>query len=527
MAWLAGAAGALAMPPYGLLPALALSLAVAVWLIDGCATEGRFGPVATLWAAALAGWAWGFGYFVAGLWWLGAAFLVEAGRFAWASPLGVLGVPAVLALFPAAGFALARVLWSPGAGRVFALAFGLGLAEWLRGHLFGGFPWNALGMALAQNDWLTQGASLVGLYGLTVIVVLIGAAPATLATGATARERWLPPTLALAALALLAVFGAWRLSEGEVPALADVRLRIMQPNVVQDAPFRPEERDAIMRRYLALSARANGLEANGLAGVTHLIWPESAFPFLLHRDPQALAQIAALLPRGATLITGAAREDEGLSGEVGRRRFNAVQVVGDDGTILGTYDKSRLVPFGEYFPHALDGLLRGWGLRQFVAVPGGFEPGERRLLLRAPGLPPVAATICYEDIFSGEVLPLGLRPGLILNVTSDAWFGGTPGPYQHFAQARLRAVEEGLPLVRAANTGISAVIDPYGRITRALPLDAEGVIDASLPRALAPTTFSCWGGMIFGALLVCCGATALIGRRSRRQVRERLVGASL
>src|SRR4051794_5452638 len=405
MAWLAGAAGALAMPPYGLLPALAPSLTVAVWLIDGCATDGRFGPVATLWAAARAGWAWGFGYFVAGLWWLGAAFLVEAGRFAWASPLGVLGVPAVLALFPAAGFALARVLWSPGAGRVFALAFGLGLAEWLRGHLFGGFPWNALGMALAQNDWLTQGASLVGLYGLSVIAVLIGAAPATLATGATTRERWLPPTLAFAALALLAVFGAWRLSGGEVPAVADVRLRIMQPNVAQDAPFRPEDRDAIMRRYLAVSARANGPEANGLAGVTHLIWPESAFPFLLHRDPRALAQIAALLPRGATLITGAggrriARRGrpsplQRRQGRRGRRRHP-----GD----LRQEPSRALRRILSLCPRR---TAEGLGPAPVRSRSGRLRAGRTRLLLRAPGLPPVAATICYEDIFQAKSCPWG------------------------------------------------------------------------------------------------------------------------
>jgi apolipoprotein N-acyltransferase len=527
VAWLAGAAGALAMPPVGVFPALALSLTIAAWLIDGAATGGRLRSAATLGSAALAGWAWGFGYFVAGLWWLGSAFLVEADQFAWALPFGVLGLPAVLALFPAFGFALARLLWSPGAGRLFALAFGLTLSEWLRGHLFTGFPWNTLGMALAQNAWLMQGASLVGLYGLNLLAILIAAAPATLGTGSTARDRYLPSTLALAALACLAVFGAWRLSGGEVATVADVRLRIMQPNLPQDAKFRPENRDAIMQRYLALSGRETAPGSGGIADVTHLIWPESAFPFLLHRDPQALAQIAALLPPGVTLITGAAREDEGLPGESGRRFYNAIQVVGDDGTILGAYDKSHLVPFGEYFPHGLDGLLRRLGLRQFVHVPGGFEPSERRMPFPVRGLPPVAATICYEAIFPGEVLPGGLRPGLILNVTNDAWFGDTPGPRQHFAQARLRAVEEGLPLVRAANTGVSAVIDPYGRVLRALPLGVEGVLDSSLPRSIPPTIFARWGDRLFGALLVCCGAAALIARRSRRRVREGLAGASL
>jgi apolipoprotein N-acyltransferase len=185
------------------------------------------------------------------------------------------------------------------------------------------------------------------------------------------------------------------------------------------------------------------------------------------------------------------------------------------------------VPFGEYFPHGLDGLLRRLGLRQFVHVPGGFEPSERRMPFPVRGLPPVAATICYEAIFPGEVLPGGLRPGLILNVTNDAWFGDTPGPRQHFAQARLRAVEEGLPLVRAANTGVSAVIDPYGRVLRALPLGVEGVLDSSLPRSIPPTIFARWGDRLFGALLVCCGVAALIARRSRRRVREGLAGASL
>lgn len=527
VAGFAGAAGALAMPPVGFFPALAVSLTVAVWLIDGSVTDGRLRSIATVQSAAVAGWAWGFGYFVAGLWWLGSAFLVEADQFAWALPFGVLGLPAVLAFFPALGFALSRLLWSPGAGRLFALAFGLSASEWLRGHLFTGFPWNTLGMALAQNAWLMQGASLAGLYGLTVLTILIGAAPATLATGATARGRYLPSTLAAAAVALLAVFGAWRLSGGETPTVAEVRLRIMQPNLPQIAKLRPDNRDAIMRHYLALSERATSPESSGIAHVTHLIWPESAFPFLLHRDPRALAQIAALLPSGVTLVTGAAREDEGLPGESGRRFYNAIQVIGDDGTILGTYDKSRLVPFGEYFPHGLDGLLRRFGVRQFVHVPGGFEPSERHMPLSVRGLPPVAATICYEAIFSGALLPGGLRPGLILNVTNDAWFGNTPGPRQHFAQARLRAVEEGLPLVRAANTGISAVIDPYGQVIQALPLGVEGVLDSALPRSIPPTIFARWGNMLFGALLVCCGVAALFARRSRRQVRQSLAGVSL
>ena len=508
LAFAAGALGALAMPPFGFLPALAVSLTIAVWLIDGAAAGRRLRSVATLASAAVAGWWWGFGYFLAGLWWLGAAFLVEADEFAWALPFGVLGLPAVLAAFPALGFALSRALWSPGAARVFAFAFGMALSEWLRGTLFTGFPWNTLGMALAQNAALMQGAALVGLYGLTVVAIVVFASPATLGTADGLLRRFGLPVAAGAALAGLAVFGVSRVPESAAATASGVKLRIMQPNLPQDARFGPESREAIMHRYLTLSDRATSPQSTGVADSTHLVWPESAFPFLLDRDARALAQIAALLPPGRTLITGAAREGERLPGEDGQRFHNAIQIVSDEGTILATYDKVHLVPFGEYFPHFLDAGLRRLGIRQFVNVPGGFEPGARRAGLVVPGLPPVAATICYEAIFPGEVVPAGSRPGLILNVTNDAWFGNTPGPYQHFAQARLRAVEEGLPLVRAANTGISAVVDPYGRIVGALPLGVEGVLDSALPGAIAAPPFARFGNLLFGALLLGCGLAA-------------------
>ncbi len=515
IAFLAGAVAALAMPPFGFLPALAVSLTAAVWLIDGAAS-GRGRLPATLRSTAVVGWWWGFGYFVAGLWWLGAAFLVEADEFAWALPFGVLGLPAVLAFFPALGFALSRLLWSPGAARIFAFAFGLTVSEWLRGTLFTGFPWNTLGMALAQNGWLMQAGSVVGLYGLTVMAVLICAAPATLGTGSTLRSRVLTPGLALAGLAALALLGAWRLPAAPLASVAGVRLRIMQPNLPQDAKFRPENRDAIMRHYLTLSDRATSPQATGVGDATHLIWPESAFPFLLHRDAPALAQIAALLPPGTMLVTGAARADDPRPGETRYRYYNAIHVVADDGSIVGTYDKIHLVPFGEYFPHIFDSALRGLGIRQFVHVPGGFDMGERGGGLPVPGLPPVAASICYEAIFPGEVVAPGARPGLILNVTNDAWFGNTPGPYQHLAQARLRAVEEGLPLVRAANTGISAVIDPYGRVHASLPLGVEGVLDASLPAAIAPPVFARYGKALVIAFILCCGFAALMTASARK-----------
>ncbi|MDJ1158752.1 apolipoprotein N-acyltransferase [Chelatococcus sp. SYSU_G07232] len=509
IALFAGAIGALAMPPFGIWPLLIVAMTVAVWLVDGSAHGGRGGRWATIRAAAAAGWWFGFGYFVAGLWWLGAAFLVEAEEFAWALPLGVLGLPAGLAVFPALGFALARLLWPAGGMRLLGLAAGLGASEWLRGHVLTGFPWNSFGMAFGQHPLMAQAASVVGLYGLTLAAVAICAAPATLGTE-EGRARWTAPLLALLALIGLAGYGLWRIPQGPTATVVGVKLRIMQPNLPQDAKFRPDNKDGIMQRYLTLSDRATSPQSNGVGDATHLIWPESAFPFLLARDPAALAQIAALLPTGTTLITGAARADTPLPGETAYRFYNSIYVIRDDGTIIGTYDKVHLVPFGEYLP--LGALLQRLGLRQFVHVPGGFEAGTRRAPLSVPGLSAAAPLICYEAIFPGEVVPDGQRPVVLLNVTNDAWFGLTPGPYQHLAQARLRAVEEGLPLVRAANTGISAVVDAYGRIVERLPLGVEGVLDSQLPAAINTTIYARFRDVSFLVVIVCFAAFSFAAR---------------
>jgi apolipoprotein N-acyltransferase len=515
----AGAVGALALPPFAVLPAALAPMMVAVWLIDGSAAAGASGrtTVRSVRSAFGAGWWWGFGYFVAGLWWLGAAFLVEADKFAWALPLGVLALPAGLALFPALGFALARLLWSPGWARILALAAGLGASEWLRALVLTGFPWNDLGMALGQNLVLGQIASVVGLHGLTLLAIGVFAAPATLAD--EPRGRWLAwPTLAaLGTLALLAGFGAYRLSAPESALVPGVKLRIMQPDIAQDASFRPQNEDAIMRRYLALSDRATSPTSTGVADVTHLIWPESAFPFLLARDPQALAQIAELLHGGATLITGAARVAEPIPGDKRAHYFNSIQVVDRRGALLDRYDKIHLVPFGEYLPFA--DLFERFGLTQFIHIPGGFDAGTGPPVLRAPGLPEAIPLICYEAVFPREIgsifRPDERRAAWMLNVTDDAWFGVTPGPYQHFAQARLRAIELGLPLVRAANSGVSAVVDGLGRVVAELPLGVEGVLDSGLPAARSPTLFSRFAALGPILIWIALVAASLRGKRRR------------
>ncbi|TAJ29996.1 apolipoprotein N-acyltransferase [Bosea sp. (in: a-proteobacteria)] len=513
IAFAAGACGALALAPLDLWPFVVVPMTVAIWLIDGAVgtTAGqRFR------AGFAAGWWWGFGFFVAGLWWLGAAFLVEADKFAWAMPLGVVALPAFLAVFPAFAFGAARLFWPASATRILVLAAMLGISEWLRGHVLTGFPWNVYGMMLTGEVHLEQVASLIGLYGLTLFAVAIGAAPATLGTG-RGVGRWAPSVFALIGLAGFFGFGLWRVPSGASPVVPGVKLRLMQPNLSQDAKFNGTHGPAILEKYLELSDRATSPENPGLQGVTHLIWPESAFPFLLGRTPGALSRIASALPPDVTLITGAARAGEALPGESRPPIYNSIQVVNDEGAILASYDKVHLVPFGEYLPPVLGTLIRAVGLSQFVSVPGGFSSGTRHAPLAIKGLPPAAPLICYEVVFPGEVTPRGPRPAFFLNLTNDGWFGLTSGPHQHFAQARLRSVEEGLPLVRVANTGISGVVDAYGRVVASLPLGAEGVLDTALPRRGPATLYGRAGDAVFAGLVVLFLAISSFTRRRRQR----------
>ncbi len=526
-----GACGALCMAPLDIVPALVIPMVAAVWLIDGCAhaeVGGTLSPRmrwASVRAAAGTGWWWGFGYFVAGLWWLGSAFLVEPDKFAWLLPFGVFGLPAYLALFPALGFAFARLFWSAGPARILVFALCLMAAEWLRGTLLTGFPWNEFGMSLGGNLTLAQGANVIGLHGLTLLALLVAASPATSVDEGPGKAsiRTLGPGLCgLAALAALFGYGVARLDKPSPGLVAGVKLRIVQPNAVLDANFNYTHKDDILHHYLALSDRATSPMTTGLADVTHVVWPESPFPFILSREADALAQIGAALPARTTLITGAARAEPGLGGEGHGppRYFNAVQVVDRSGAVIGSYDKVHLVPFGEWLP--LAPVLQSLGIQEFVSLPGGFEAGASRRLLMVPGLPPTAAIICYEAIFSGEVVPsearaAGKRPGLLLNVTDDAWFGFTAGPYQHFAQARLRAIEEGLPLVRAATTGISAIVDAHGRTLASLRLGAENVIDGPLPQAIAPPPFARHGNTIPFALFSFVAITRILLNFSRKR----------
>jgi apolipoprotein N-acyltransferase len=501
IALVAGALSALAMAPFNAWPVLFLTFPVMVWLIDG-AGAGRLHGIP---AAAMSGWWFGLGYFVPGLYWIGYAFLVDASTFAWLMPFAVLGLPAYLALFTAFGFALARSIWTNDASRVIALAAGLAISEWLRGHVLTGFPWNAFGYALTEPLALAQTASLIGLWGLTFLSVAIFASPAVLIDGGSrGRKSRAAPVLALVLLIVMGIFGVVRLKLQPTATVANVKLRIMQPNLQQDVRFNYSAKAEVMQKYLTLSDRASGPQSTGVRDASILIWPESAFPFFLTREADAMAQIAALLPKGTVLITGSVRAPEVPPGTRITRAYNSIYVIDHDGSVLSIYDKLHLVPFGEYLP--FQDWMEKLGFVQLTKVQGGFIPGTRRRPMEIPNAPRVLPLICYEAIFPGNVVARDERPGWIVNLTNDGWFGISTGPYQHLQQARLRAIEEGLPVVRAANTGISAVIDPLGRIVAQLGLGVEGVLDSSLPSAIAPTIYA-RSGNIPAAIIV---ATALI-----------------
>jgi apolipoprotein N-acyltransferase len=506
IAFLAGGASALAMAPINAWPVLFITLPVLVWLVDG-STAGRWSGV---WVAAGAGWCFGFGYFFVGLYWIGYAFLVDAKTFGWLLPVAVGGLPAYLAIYTALGVGAARLIWVRGPERILALAAMVTIAEWLRGHLLSGFPWNTFGYALAEPLVLAQSVSLVGIWGLTFLAIAICASPAILADDkADTPHPYRAPFIGLAILAALIGYGTVRLRTHPTDYVSGVKLRVMQPNLQQDEKFNYAAKEQVLARYLRLSDRATGPQSKGARDVTHLIWPEAAFPFFLTREPDALAQIVAMLKPNTELITGAVRAAPTPAGQRVTRAYNSVYVIDADGSIRGIYDKVHLVPFGEYLP--LRSLLERFGLQTLTKQVGGFLSGDRHRAMDVAGAPKMLPLICYEAIFPGAAVPRGERPGWIVNVTNDGWFGISTGPYQHFEQARMLAIAEGLPLVRAANTGISAVIDPVGRIVKALPLGVEGIFDSPLPRAIEPTMYVKFGDGFLILFLVVSFMT--VGRR--------------
>lgn len=467
LALLAGALTVLTQAPFDF-PAVAfITLPVLVLLIDGAVAIGKTTLLGRLKPAFAIGWWFGFGYFLAGLWWIGGALLVEADSYAWALPFAVLGLPVLLAFFYAFACAVARLIWNDGLGRVLALAFAFGLTEWLRGFVLTGFPWNPLGFAAMPMPLMMQSIDVVGVTGMNVLAVFVFASPVLLVAG---RRSLVGPALALLIAALHFGFGAWSLSRPVPTASSPVAVRLVQPNISLTEKW--DERDQNFRSLLELSSQA---PAKGAKQPTMIVWPETSVPYILSEAPTALGAIGDMLKTGQTLVAGSVRQ-EGEAGD-SARYYNAVLQIDDGGQIVDAVDKVHLVPFGEYIPFK-DEFSR-IGLTQFVSGPMNYEAGNTRHAMTVGGAK-ISPYICYEIIFPSLMPKSSDDVNIVLNVTNDAWFGNTPGPYQHLRQAQLRAIETRKPVLRSANTGISAAIDPSGRILDALALGTRGIIDAEI-----------------------------------------------
>jgi apolipoprotein N-acyltransferase len=487
-----GTTAALGFAPLFLWPLTLLSLAY-LWflynqLLDLTPSRNR------LWKAALFGWSFGLGYFVVGLYWITNALFVDLNAFWWGIPFSFIGLPAILAIFIAVPFILTALFPREGLARILLFAASWVALEWIRGHIFTGFPWNFLGYIWGWSSTMSQTASLAGIYGLSLLTVFMGISLGSL------RKRKVVCLITYGIVCLCWGGGHYRVTHPDVVSGPSFAIRLVQPNVSQTLKWDPAEKKRNFHHLLTLSTFPSSLPLKAI------IWPESAVSFFLDGSPSARRVIGDSLPRGALLFTGGLRRTP--LGARTLKIWNSLLVVDEKGSLIAHFDKSHLVPFGEYFPfrETLDKFLGKNTLKKITAGDRDFTPGEGPQSIPLPeGFPSFSGLVCYEVIFPGAIIhPTHPRPGWIINVTNDAWYGNSSGPYQHLESARFRAIEEGIPLVRVANSGVSAVFDAYGQIVGELPLNTESILDVILPRptCIVPP-YARWGDNLIWALI--CG----------------------
>ncbi len=496
LAFAMGAFSAAGFAPLKFFPALLLGYGALVLLVDGA--DGGHRPVRR---AASVGWAFFFGQFLIGLHWIGFPFLVDPSNHLWQMPFAVVSLPAGLALFGALACGLAALFWQDGPARLFVLAAMVAACEWLRGHIFTGFPWNLSAYGWGASLAILQSASLMGAYGLSFLTILLGASSAEIFSSRPGIRKFHVPAAMALVFVLLWGFGVYRIATTPKLDVPGVTLRLVQPDIAQSEKFVPSLMLRNWTRLVSLSIRPDGAAGHP----THIIWPEAATGFAVAQSPGALDQIALFTARGQTLITGSVRVDQGPGG---RAWYNSLYLFPAGGGLPLLYDKFHLVPFGEYVPYAA--LLGRIGISQ-VTTGEGATPGDHPHVLQVPDAPPMTPLICYEVIFPHAVTdPASPRPGWFVNLTDDSWFGPWAGPRQHLLTAQVRAIEEGLPIARAANTGISAVIDGVGRIRAQQPLNTMGVVDSPLPVALPLTLYARFGDLVFLLFLVTAAFAAFV-----------------
>lgn len=480
LALLSGCLIGLGQAPFGWWIATLAGFAGLGWLQAGAGGAKR---------AAWLCWLTGAAAFALSMHWIVEPFLVDVARHGWMAPFALVFLAGGLALFwGAAGWLAARLRGGP-----VAFALLLALAEFARGHLMTGFPWNLPAYVWLETG-LAQAAAWVGPYGLSAVTILLPVlSGAWLHRGQGARRlAALLPVLALAGAAL-----AWPVPPAEAPEADAPVMRLVQPNAPQHLKYDPEHAQRFYRRAVEDTA--------ALPRPDLVVWPETALPGLLEFSGAALDHVADRAG-GVPVVLGIVRSEEGT------RYYNSLVVLDAEGEIADVYDKHHLVPFGEYLP--LGDLLGQLGLSAMADLyGGGYSAGPGPELVDVGRAGRALPLICYEAVFPRDTRGTGARPDLLLQITNDAWFGHFSGPYQHLAQARFRAIEQGLPLVRAANTGVSAAIGPRGQVLARLALDEAGYVDAALPAALDATLYARTGDLpVFCALLLLAGL-ALVARR--------------
>lgn len=491
----AGGALALALPPVHFIPVLFIAIPLWLMLLERAPTPKR---------AFWMGWLFGFGYFIAGLYWIAAALLVDITRYWWVMPFAVGGLPFLMAFY----WGLAALAWHylPWRGWPKLLAFAVifTLCEYLRGVLFTGFPWNYLGYVWTIFLPMLQSTALFGVVGLSFLTVLLALLPYAYITRQHGhhRQRNVFSVIVVVCVIGLVAWGCGRLSHAPKAMLKTPLVRIVQPNIAQEAKWSPEQQEQHRKKLWRLSKVTDGGLVPGL-----IVWPETAIALIDTLDVRVWqSELYDNLHKDTLLATGTLETDL-AEGEDEPSYYNRLTVFNNQGEPLATYSKSHLVPFGEYLP-----LQKYWPVTPLAVTAGAFTAGQGVETLVINEFPSFSGLVCYEVIFPDQVVNAKNRPAFMVNVTNDGWYGRTSGPYQHLAITQTRAVEQGLPMVRAANTGISAMIDAQGRIVASLKLGEEGRIETPLPQTLPPTIFARYGTQSWMLLLGLCFVIAFLGQ---------------
>ncbi|MCF6343901.1 MAG: apolipoprotein N-acyltransferase [Devosiaceae bacterium] len=489
---IAGAIAGLSVPPLFILPALFIALPIWVWCLDGAEKRAGwqrlFGPSFTI------GWFFGLGYFLVSLHWIGAAFFVDGGWLLALMPFAILALAGFLALFWGFASLFAHIFWSNSAWRILSLTVFLSIFELLRSYLFTGFPFNLVGYSLTLNDQMSQITAIIGIQATSFLAILLGTMLALVwpKDERSLFSRLIPAFFIIIILGAQFSYGQYRINNTKLIERTDIKLRLVQPAINQSQKWQVNARDEIIERLISLSKSKLNPNDAGINGVTYVIWPEAAIPFYLSDFPSYLAQFAIMLPLGKTLITGAPRKQFEQSKQFGQdgqdKSYNSILMINSSGEIISSYDKTHLVPLAEYLP--FKDFFEKIGIKQFVPGNEGWEAGKLRKLMRAPGAPSFLPLICYEAIFSAQLGEEIDDADFILNLTNDGWFDGSIGAKQHFAHARIRAIEEGKSLVRVANTGITALVDPLGQVVASLKQGEQNVLDVVPLRPLEKTIFA-------------------------------------